>query len=616
MKSRYLLVLGLVAIFCLCGSAFATDYYVATNGDDGWPGTEAQPWATLDYAVDQIAPGDTILVKSGTYAGCRIENSGLSGAVCTLKADAGATVIIDAPGATCRHDSLIEVEWYDNTVRYWVIEGFEVANSPHHGIDLRGTEYITVRNCYVHDTSPGTGIFLSFSYYPTIEYNETCYNAEHGMYQSNSGDYQVMRGNNIHHNSGCGIHMNGDRRAKPGDGLITGGLIEDNVIWENGTAGGSAINGDGACYTMIRNNLLYGNHAGGIALFKTDAAAGASYNEIYNNTIVFGAEGRDVINIPSSKDAGVGNIIYNNILYTDDVAEASVMVYGPEALADSDYNVVMDRMSIDAKSLITLAEWQTYGFDAHSFISTPSALFVNPASNDYHLKVGSPAIDAGTTVAAVTDDIEGTSRPQGGAYDIGCYEAASGPVPPVANFSGNPTQGPPPLTVYFTDLSSGSPTSWSWDFGDTGSSGAQHPSHEYTAENLYTVSLTAYNAQGQDTETKVDYIDVSTGPVQSCHVGAIDMADGGNPSYKADATITVHDQDCQPLVGVTVDITWTGAAPGSGSDVTDENGQVTFTSDRNKDGGTFTCCVDSLTKAGYPYNSGANHETCDSITLP
>jgi len=37
---------------------------------------------------------------------------------------------------------------------------------------------------------------------------------------------------------------------------------------------------------------------------------------------------------------------------------------------------------------------------------------------------------------------------------------------------------------------------------------------------------------------------------------------------------------------------------------------------RNKAGGTFTCCVDNLTKAGYPYSSGANHETCDSITLP
>ncbi|MBE9565228.1 MAG: right-handed parallel beta-helix repeat-containing protein, partial [Proteobacteria bacterium] len=282
MKSRYLLVLGLVAIFCLCGSAFATDYYVATNGDDGWPGTEAQPWATLDYAVDQIAPGDTILVKSGTYAGCRIENSGLSGAVCTLKADAGATVIIDAPGATARHTSNVELEWYDNTVRYWVIDGIEVTGAPKHGFDLRTTEHITIQNCYVHDSVVGTGIFMAFSYYPILENNESSYNGEHGMYQSNSGDYHEMRGNLIHDNYGCGIHMNGDEHYKPGDGLISYGIIEYNVIYGNGTGGGAAINGDGAWYTMIQNNLVHSNLAGGITLFDMDGAAGSSYNEIYN----------------------------------------------------------------------------------------------------------------------------------------------------------------------------------------------------------------------------------------------------------------------------------------------------------------------------------------------
>ena len=93
---RHVLTFGIVLVIVafVAGSAFATDYYVAMNGDDGWPGTEAQPWATLDYAVDQISPGDTILIKSGTYDGCRIENSGLSGAVCTLKADTGASVLV------------------------------------------------------------------------------------------------------------------------------------------------------------------------------------------------------------------------------------------------------------------------------------------------------------------------------------------------------------------------------------------------------------------------------------------------------------------------------------------------------------------------------------------
>ena len=88
---------------------------------------------------------------------------------------------------------------------------------------------------------------------------------------------------------------------------------------------------------------------------------------------------------------------------------------------------------------------------------------------------------------------------------------AGGPVPPVANFSGNPLSGNAPLTVNFTDLSSGNPTSWDWTFGDGGTSHVQHPSHQYTTANTYTVGLTAANQYGQDTETKVDYITVTQG---------------------------------------------------------------------------------------------------------
>jgi len=87
---------------------------------------------------------------------------------------------------------------------------------------------------------------------------------------------------------------------------------------------------------------------------------------------------------------------------------------------------------------------------------------------------------------------------------------AGAPQPPVADFSGSPTSGTAPLTVNFTDLSTNTPTSWSWDFGDTGTSTAQNPSHEYTSTGDYTVSLTATNSVGSDTETKTNYISVSS----------------------------------------------------------------------------------------------------------
>ena len=93
------------------------------------------------------------------------------------------------------------------------------------------------------------------------------------------------------------------------------------------------------------------------------------------------------------------------------------------------------------------------------------------------------------------------------------YISVSDPLPPVADFVGSPTSGVAPLTVDFSDLSANDPTSWSWNFGDGNTSTSQNPSHVYTTPGVYTVSLTASNAQGSDVETKVDYITVNEGAI-------------------------------------------------------------------------------------------------------
>ena len=82
--------------------------------------------------------------------------------------------------------------------------------------------------------------------------------------------------------------------------------------------------------------------------------------------------------------------------------------------------------------------------------------------------------------------------------------------PPVAAFSASPTSGAAPLTVAFTDASTGSPTSGSWNFGDGSNSTVQNPVHTYSAAGNYTVSLTVSNAGGTNTTTKTDYIVVTT----------------------------------------------------------------------------------------------------------
>ena len=83
---------------------------------------------------------------------------------------------------------------------------------------------------------------------------------------------------------------------------------------------------------------------------------------------------------------------------------------------------------------------------------------------------------------------------------------------PNADFVGTPTQLNPNEDVTFTDKSTNSPTSWSWDFGDTATSTVQNPTHSYQLKGIYTVALTARNANGKDTETKTSYINVGMPP--------------------------------------------------------------------------------------------------------
>ena len=78
------------------------------------------------------------------------------------------------------------------------------------------------------------------------------------------------------------------------------------------------------------------------------------------------------------------------------------------------------------------------------------------------------------------------------------------PTGPTASFTASPTSGQAPLGVTFTDTSTGSPTSWSWDFTDDGivDSTAQHPSFTYTAAGGYTARLTVSNSFGSSSTTR------------------------------------------------------------------------------------------------------------------
>lgn len=92
------------------------------------------------------------------------------------------------------------------------------------------------------------------------------------------------------------------------------------------------------------------------------------------------------------------------------------------------------------------------------------------------------------------------------------YIHVNDPVPPVASFSAAPLSGTRPLTVAFTDLSTGTVTSWDWTFGDGQTSMMPNPTHSYAMAGVYTVTLTASGPVGVDTLTRTHYITVTEQP--------------------------------------------------------------------------------------------------------
>jgi trimeric autotransporter adhesin len=87
----------------------------------------------------------------------------------------------------------------------------------------------------------------------------------------------------------------------------------------------------------------------------------------------------------------------------------------------------------------------------------------------------------------------------------------TGPAPGalVGDLGAAPTAGNAPLTVQFADRSTGSPRSWSWDFGDGATSSARNPVHTYTRPGTYTVRLTVATTTGRSTGVRTGLVTVT-----------------------------------------------------------------------------------------------------------
>jgi len=410
---------GAIAWLLTTSAGSAATYYVSPSGSSSNNGSQAAPWRQIRDALPRVVAGDTILVADGSYLGFDMDGiNGTAAAPITIKATGLNAVVTKTTDRPDNRDTI-----YIAFSSYIVIDGLTSFTATRAAVRVDQSPHITVRNG-VFGNNTTWGIFTDFADYLLLEANE-CYGSvqQHGIYVSNTCVNPTVRKNRTHDNNQCGIQLNGDV-SQGGSGIITGALIEKNIIYNNGGGGGSAINLDGVRSSTVRNNLLYNNHATGIALFQIDGATGPSGIDLYHNTIDMASNARWAVLIYFS-DAGAGPIrLRNNILINRNTSHGGI-VYGDTTdvnNTNSDYNI-MDKVSPDDETTIyTLAQWQSQGKELHSRSATIASLFVNPAAGDYHLLATAPALGTGQPVATVVDDLDGMPRPPYGPTDIGCYQ--------------------------------------------------------------------------------------------------------------------------------------------------------------------------------------------------
>ena len=384
--------------------ANATIYYVATGGSDSNPGTSTQPLRTIKKGIQSLSAGDTLYVKSGTYAESLRTSGGLSipngtswSNPITIAANPGDIVTIkplkDNAGL-----------WIlDGQSKYLIIKGFIIdgGKSALHGIKLEGgTRYVRVIDCEVKN-SKNSGILLTGSndsYHEFINvkiHHNGSSNQDHGFYFETGRN--LVEKSEIYSNSGYGGHIYKGTSATTGNN----NTIRNNIFHDNNTLGswGCGLLISSGNGTQAYNNIAYGNFAG-FCIFTRVTNARLFNNISYEN---------DTYGIYVGYSTTSGTTMENNTLYNNGT-------YG--IFVGNGATISTARNNIAYSNNINLSLTNTTS--SNNLTTDPS--FVNAGGKNFHLQSTSNAIDKGTTISGITIDHDGKPRPKGSQFDVGAYE--------------------------------------------------------------------------------------------------------------------------------------------------------------------------------------------------
>ena len=219
-----------------------------------------------------------------------------------------------------------------------------------------------------------------------------------------------------------------------------------------------------------------------------DFGDGTSSTE-QNPTHVYSAAGNYIIKLTASNAAGSTVLSkYNYIKVTGTAAQTPIASFNSNVNSG---NAPLNVLFTDTSTGTPTAWSWNFGDGASSTQKNPTHTYSAAGSYTVTLTVNNAA-GSNTVTKSSYITVTGTTAQK-----------------PVINCWGSPRTGNAPLNVFFKDSSTGSPTSWNWNFGDGTSSTLQNPKHTYSAAGSYTIKLTVTNAAGSTTTTKNNYIIVS-----------------------------------------------------------------------------------------------------------
>jgi hypothetical protein len=358
-------------------SAGAVCYYVDGDaGNDASAGTSAQPLRTPQRAAQLVNPGDVVIVRDGMYTAAgadailSIVRGGTAGDLVVFKAEHQWGAVFDGQSNTTPDGIAIRAS-------YVRIEGFEVRNVSHDGVDMGvGLRGLQAARLHVHDVgrmcAPPAGWGLSAF---TVD------------------DDDVIIEQNLVHDIG---------RYGPGEN----GCTPPTPYYQNNDHGIYLSSGTNI---VIRNNVFYRlQHGWAIHRYNLEGAA-VDQAYIVNNTFAFPNPYRDGQIIISSPLTN--SVIADNIFYQPSTAGILFDAGGPMNNVQVTNNLTYGG---------TVATGANGGATLTNNYDLTDPRLVNPSGADFRLAAGSPAIHAGVALAYVANDYDGKAR--AGSDDIGALQ--------------------------------------------------------------------------------------------------------------------------------------------------------------------------------------------------